>query len=97
MDEPFGALDEQNRLKMANELTHIWEETKLTVVFVTHSLMEAAYLSDRIIVSSPRPAKIKSIIDVKTPRPRDFEDEELVKIRKKLWDMLLVDTVGDAK
>ena len=95
MDEPFGALDELSRLKMANELTSIWEKTKLTVVFVTHSLTEAAYLSDRIIVSSPRPSRIKSIIDVKTPRPRDFEDEELVVVKKKLWDMLA--NTGEAR
>lgn len=91
MDEPFGALDEQTRLKMANELVRIWQHTGVTIVFVTHSLLEAAYLSDRILVLSRRPAKVKAIIDVDVPRPREMEDPQLVEIRKRVWELLGAD------
>jgi ABC-type nitrate/sulfonate/bicarbonate transport system ATPase subunit len=88
MDEPFGALDEQTRQKMAMELIHLWQHTGVTILFVTHSLAEAAYLSDRVIVLSNRPATIKDIIDIDLPRPRDIEDPILAKIRKKMWNLL---------
>ena len=71
MDEPFGALDEITREQMNHELLTIWQETKKTVVFVTHSIAEAVFLSSRIIVMTPRPGKIEQVIPVDLPYPRD--------------------------
>ncbi len=71
MDEPFGALDEFTRREMHDELIGIWKARSLTVVFVTHSLSEALYLSDRIVVMAPRPGRVKSIVPVVYPRAAD--------------------------
>lgn len=71
MDEPFGALDQITRDEMNTELLNIWQQKQSTVVFVTHSIAEAIYLSDRIIVMSPRPGTIVDIVDVPLGRPRD--------------------------
>ena len=76
MDEPFGALDEITRETMNLELLRIWQETKKTVVFVTHSIAEAVFLSSRIVVMTPRPGKIERIIPVDLPYPRDGEIRE---------------------
>src|SRR5690606_1387594 len=70
MDEPFGALDEQNRLLLQEELLRIWEHTGKTVVFVTHSIDEAIVLADRIVVMSAGPGTIKATIPVPFSRPR---------------------------
>ena len=88
MDEPFGALDAQTRNQMQKELLRIWGETKKTILFITHSVDEAVFLSDRIIVMSTKPGKVKSIYNVELPRPRDRSDPEFISLRKTVLDEL---------
>ncbi|HJJ95428.1 MAG TPA: ABC transporter ATP-binding protein [Methanocorpusculum sp.] len=82
MDEPFGALDAQTRNKMQLQLLDIWEKTKKTIVFVTHSVDEAVFLSDRIVILSPRPGTIHKIYNVDLARPRDRTTPEFAHIRR---------------
>ena len=74
MDEPFASLDEQNRIILQQELLEIWESTKKTVVFITHSIDEAIFLSDKIMLMTNHPGEIKSIYTVDIPRPRNMEE-----------------------
>jgi NitT/TauT family transport system ATP-binding protein len=85
MDEPFGALDEQTRVLMGEWLLDIWRRTRKTVIFVTHSLHEALFLSTRIAVMTARPGRIKSVLDLPLDYPRSMESPELVALRAKLW------------
>lgn len=73
LDEPFGALDEFTREALQEQLLELWEQTRATVVFVTHSISEAVRLSDKVVVMAPRPGRITDVIDIDLPRPRHQE------------------------
>jgi NitT/TauT family transport system ATP-binding protein len=88
MDEPFGALDAQTRNLLQKELLDIWEATKKTIVFITHSVDEAVYLSDRIIVLTPRPGRICRIFEVPLSRPRDRTSVEFAQVRREVLDLI---------
>ena len=87
LDEPLGALDALTRMHMQNELEVIWKkEDGLTVIMVTHDVEEAVYLSNRIVIMSSRPGKIKRIVDVPLPRPRDRDSYNFIKIKDELLE-----------
>jgi NitT/TauT family transport system ATP-binding protein len=91
MDEPFAALDEQTRMTMGHELLRIWSHTKKTVVFVTHSLTEAVYLADEVLVMSARPGRIIDRVPITLPRPRTYEmmaTDVFGRLRERIWQQI---------
>ncbi len=88
MDEPFAAVDAHTRILLQKELLKLWEQNLKTVVFVTHSVDEAIYLADRIVVMSARPGKITELIDVAMPRPRHRANPEYGRLAEKILDLL---------
>jgi NitT/TauT family transport system ATP-binding protein len=91
MDEPFAALDEQTRMTMGHELLRIWSTTSKTVVFVTHSLTEAVYLADEVLVMSARPGRIIDRIAVTLARPRSYEmmaTDVFGRLRDRIWQQI---------
>lgn len=93
MDEPFGALDAQTRNIMQEQLTKIIQHSARTIMFVTHSVDEALYLSDRVVILTKRPSTIYKIIDVPWDRPRDRADPEFTALRKKILEYLEMQNV----
>ena len=88
MDEPFASLDEQTRMVLGDELLRIWSETRKTVLFVTHSLNEAVYLADRVVVLSARPGRVVDDVLVDLPRPRSFAmaaSERFGALKDRIW------------
>ncbi|WP_243375209.1 ABC transporter ATP-binding protein [Geotalea sp. SG265] len=92
MDEPFAAVDAQTRENLQDELLRIWEETKKTIVFVTHSIEEAAFLGDRVAVLTANPGTLREIVKIDLPRPRTNSDirssAEFGWVRHKIWELL---------
>lgn len=91
MDEPFGALDAQTKERMQADLLAAWQQTRKTVIFVTHDLEEAIFLSDQVVVMSARPGRIRHIETVELSRPRDNEmrlTDEFIQIKRRLWGLL---------
>lgn len=84
MDEPFSALDKQTTNKLRSDLEKIWEETKKTIVFVTHSVEEAVFLADRVVVLSDNPGCIKEVVEVPLTRPREIDSAEFIALRHKI-------------
>jgi NitT/TauT family transport system ATP-binding protein len=88
MDEPFGALDAQTRSVLQEELLRIWRAYRKTVVFVTHSIEEAIYLSDRIVVMTARPGRIKTVLEVEEERPRDMTSPPMAEMQRRVRAIL---------
>jgi NitT/TauT family transport system ATP-binding protein len=87
MDEPFGALDEMTRERLNLELLRIWQASESTVIFVTHSISEAVFLSTRVVVMSPRPGQVAGLVDVDLPRPRGADTREQPRFAELIRDV----------
>ena len=88
MDEPFAALDAMTRDEMQKLLAEVWRATKKTVVYVTHNVAEAVYLADRVIVMSPHPGRVKAVVSIRLPRPRDPLSVEFLEHQRELLSHL---------
>ena len=92
MDEPFGALDSLTRLTMRAEILRIWEEKRMTILFVTHDVDESIQVAERIVVFTERPGRIADVIDVNLDHPRDIGSPEYSRIKRRLYELLGVST-----
>ena len=96
MDEPFGALDALTRDQIALDLQKLWSDRQMTVLFVTHSIAEAVFLSDRVVVMTPRPGRIDSVIDIDLPRPRTLavrDTPQFAAYNRRIRDLFLASGV----
>jgi NitT/TauT family transport system ATP-binding protein len=85
LDEPFGALDSITRLQMRSELLRIWEADRKTVLFVTHDIEESVQLADRVVVISARPGRIRRVVDIDMPHPRDLSSRRYIELRDSIF------------
>ncbi|RWX81694.1 ABC transporter ATP-binding protein [Neorhizobium lilium] len=83
MDEPFGALDSILRMRLQDELLSIWEKNKVSIIIVTHDVEEALYLADRVLVMEPNPGRIRDVVEVDLPRPRDRSDPAIAELKRR--------------
>ena len=88
MDEPYGQLDLNLKYKLEDELLNLWEKTKTTVIFITHNIEEAVYLSDRVLVLTNKPTHVKTEIKNDLPRPRNVSDKGFVYLRNQITDLI---------
>lgn len=88
MDEPYGQLDIKLRYYLEDELIKLWNELRSTVIFVTHNIEEAVYVAERILVLTNKPTTIKAEIEVDLPRPRNYLDDDFIRIRKQVTDLI---------
>src|SRR3954471_246855 len=88
LDEPLGALDAFTRMRMQDEVLRLWEARGTTMVLVTHDIDEAIYMSDRIVMMTPRPGRIDRILDVRLPRPRERNEAEFLRLRSQILELL---------
>jgi ABC-type nitrate/sulfonate/bicarbonate transport system ATPase subunit len=88
LDEPFGALDSITRLTLRQELLRLWAAERKTILFVTHDIEESIQLADRVVVMSARPAKVRRIVEVDLPRPRDLSSPRYIELRDSIFDEL---------
>ena len=98
LDEPFAALDSQTRETMQQELLRIWSETRKTAIFITHDIVEAVYLADRVVVFSARPGRVKQVVRVDLQRPRDLRikrDPRFVQIETGIWESIREEAARD--
>ncbi|MEG1520542.1 MAG: ABC transporter ATP-binding protein, partial [Clostridia bacterium] len=100
LDEPFGALDAQTRTQLQTELINMWEEEKKTCLFITHDIEEAIILASRVIIMSARPGRIKEILPITLPHPRDQKtkmSDEFLKLKNYIWSQVYEEYLADRK
>lgn len=88
MDEPYGQLDIELRFKLEDELVKLWQRTGTTVLFITHNVEEAVYLSERVMILTNKPTKVKTVLDNSLPRPRDIASPEFIDLRNRVTDLI---------